>query len=147
MVNFRGLLTDEQKQRVARLLRLAQGLFDSAELGGSPTEYDIRNSNSRLYYAFFHACLALLLTIGWDIDRISRDHGRVHDAVQARIGKPFGAFLRDLYRRRRLSDYDAALFEKEYGGDIEIARQEAILLLKNAGTQFYWLYHETRKAI
>jgi uncharacterized protein (UPF0332 family) len=141
------VLTDEQKQHVARLLRLAQGLFDSAELRVSPSEYDVRNSNSRLYYAFFHACLALLLTIGWDIDRISRDHGRVHDAVQARMGKYFGTFLRDLYRSRRLSDYDAALFEKQYGGDIEKAQQEFILLMKSASTNFYWLYREARKAI
>ena len=141
------MLADEQKQHVARLLRLAQGLFNSAELNVSPSEYDVRNSNSRLYYAFFHACLALLLTIGWDIDHISRDHGRVHDAVQARMGKYFGAFLRDLYRRRRLSDYDPALFENQYGGDIEKAQQEFILLMKSASTNFYWLYREARKAI
>lgn len=139
--------TDEQKQAIARYLRLAQGLFDTANITASASEYEIRNAISRLYYAFFHVSLALLLSIGWDVSRISKDHGRLHDAVQARMGKWIGAFLRGLYRNRCQCDYDTTMFERIYSGDVEKARQESILLIQSAGTYFYWLYHEARKSL
>jgi uncharacterized protein (UPF0332 family) len=107
----------------------------------------MRNSLSRLYYAFFHGSLALLLTVGRDTEGLRKDHGRVHDAVQARLGKYFGAFMRNLYRLRRDSDYDAFMFERTCGGDIEKARKEFILLVKKAKTNFHWLYREARKAL
>ena len=105
------MLTPEQKQAVARSLRLAQGLVESVDITALSSEYEMRNSLSRLYYAFFHGSLALLLTAGRDTEGIRKDHGRVHDAVQARMGKYFDAFLRNLYRLRRDSDYDAIMFE------------------------------------
>jgi uncharacterized protein (UPF0332 family) len=141
------VLTPEQKQSVARSLRLAQGLVETVDISALSSEYEIRNSLSRLYYAFFHASLALLLTAGRDIEGFRKDHGRVHDAVQVRFGKYFGAFLRNLYRLRRESDYDAVMFERTYGGDIENARKEFILFIKKAKTNFHWLYREARKAL
>ncbi len=102
---------------------------------------------SRLYHAFFHASLALLMSIGWETEGISKDHGKVHAAVQARMGKYMGAFLRKLYHDRKLCDYDSSMFERRYGRDIEKARQEFILEIKRAKTNFHWLYQEARKVL
>ncbi len=121
--------------------------MQTAEINALSTEYEIRNSLSRLYYASFHASLALLLSVGWNIEVISKDHGKVHSAVRARMGKYLGTFLMKLYRLRQLCDYDAGMFERTYGGDIEKARQEFLLLIKSARTNFHWLYREARKAI
>lgn len=141
------MLSEDQKQAVARYLRLAQGLFDTVGVSAASSEYEVRNSISRLYYSFFHASVALLLSIGWDVDAISKDHGRLHDEVQARMGKWMGRFLKALYRSRCRCDYDTTMFEKLYGGDIEKARQETILLLQTASTYFHWLYREARKSL
>jgi uncharacterized protein (UPF0332 family) len=141
------VLDNHQKQAVARYLRLAQGLFETANITNSASEYEIRNAISRLYYAFFHASLALLLSVGWDVDAISKEHGRLHDAVQARMGKWIGRFFRTLYRSRCRSDYDTVIFERLYGGDVAKAQRETILLLQTARTYFYWLYREARKSI
>lgn len=46
---------------------MALGLMETVEIGSLSSEYDIRNSLSRLYYAFFHASLAILLTKEPDI--------------------------------------------------------------------------------
>jgi len=91
------VLTPEQKAKVARSLRLADGFMQTIPISSSASEYEIRNSGSRLYYAFFHASLALLMSVGTDTDKLSRDHGKVHAAVQARMGKYLGTFLRKLY--------------------------------------------------
>lgn len=141
------MLSPDEKRTVALSLRLAQGLVETAEVSALSSEYQMRNSLSRLYYACFHASLALLLTTGRDIEQFRKDHGRVHDAVQARFGKSFGVFLRNLYRLRPESDYDVAMFERTYRGDIEKARKEFILFVKIAKTHFYWLYQEARKAL
>ncbi len=81
------MLTPEQKDKVASSLRLADGLMQTVPFSSSASEYELRNSASRLYYAFFHVSLALLRSVGAETDKFSRDHGRVHSAVQARMGK------------------------------------------------------------
>jgi len=133
------------KAEVAARLRLASGLFDTAVITESSSEYDIRNAMSRLYYAFFHVSVALLLSIGLNVE--SKDHGRVQTAVQRRMGKPLGDSLKKLYRIRKFCDYDAAMFGREYSGDIEKARQENIQTIKRAKTNFHWMYREARKAL
>ena len=110
-----------QKAKVARSLRLADGFMQTVSISSSASEYEIRSSGSRLYYAFFHASLALLTSVGTDTDRFSRDHGKVHAAAKARMGRPFGRFLEKLYLHRKLCDYDPRMFEHEYGQDIERA--------------------------
>ena len=42
---------------------------------------------------------------------------------------------------------DVAMFEREYGTDIERARREWILEVKRAVANFHWLYREARKTI
>ena len=76
---------------------------------------------SRLYYAFFHASVALLLSVGLDVDKISKDHGKVHSTVQGRMGKYLGMFVTNLYRIRKFCDYDAEMFVRMYGGNVEKA--------------------------
>ena len=120
--------------------------METVGIGALSSEYDIRNSISRLYYAFFHASLALLLTVRSDVEQFSKTHGRVHDEVERRI-EPIGRRLRQLYQFRRMCDYEADLFEKRYGGNINEARKEAMLLLKKERKNFYWIYNEARKEL
>lgn len=135
------------QEKIAARLRLALGLLETVTIDSSSSEYDIRNSLSRLYYAFFHASLALLMPIESDILAVSRSHGMVHARIQRRFGKTMSITrtIRELYELRKQSDYGADMFAKRYGGNIEAARKEAILLLKRAKTDFYWLYYEARK--
>ena len=141
------MLTPEQTAKVAAHLQLANGFMETVRIGALSSEYDIRNSISRLYYAFFHASLALLHTVRSDVERFSKNHGRVHDEVARRIGKPMGRRLRELYELRRMCDYEAGLLEKRYGGNMEEARKEAILLHERARGNFHWVYQEARKEL
>src|SRR5260221_5135035 len=101
--------------------------MQTVDIPSSGSEYEIRNSGSRLYYAFFHASVALLTSLGADTERLSRDHGKVQGAVQSRMGRYFGTFLEKVYVRRKLCDYDPRWFEREYGQDIERARRAGIV--------------------
>jgi len=121
--------------------------MQTVPISSSASEYEIRNSGSRLYYAFFHASLALLTSVGLDTDQFSRDHGKVHSAVQARMGRYLGTFLRKLYHNRKLCDYDPQMFERQYGPDIEKSRREWLTEIRRATTNFHWLYRETEKSI
>ena len=141
------MLTPDQKAKVARSLRLADGLMQTAAISSLASEYEIRNAGSRLYYAFFHASIGLLASVGIETDKLSRDHGKVHSAVQARMGKPFGKFLEKLYVHRKLCDYDTRMFEHVYGRDIERARRDCKDRIRKAKIQFYWMYQEARKAL
>lgn len=141
------MLTSDQEAKVRSALRLADGLMQTVPISSSASEYEIRNSGSRLYYAFFHASLALLVSVGIDTDRLSRDHGKVHAAVQARMGRYFGTFIGKLYLHRKLCDYDSRFFERQYRNDIELARQDCIIQIKRAVANFHWLYLEARKAL
>ncbi len=126
---------------------MADGFMQTVAISSLASEYEIRNSGSRLYYAFFHASLALLTSVGTDTNRLSRDHGKVHAAVQARMGRPFGKFLEKLYLHRKLCDYDPRMFEQEYGQDTERARQDCENRVRRAKVHFYWMYQEARKAL
>jgi uncharacterized protein (UPF0332 family) len=121
--------------------------MQTVNISSSASEFEIRNSMSRLYYAFFHASLALLRSVGADTDKFSRDHGKVHAAVQARMGKYLGTSLRKLYHLRKMCDYDSYMFERQYGRDIENARRDFVLRIKREATNFHWLYREARKAL
>lgn len=141
------MLTDETKRRLTDYLGLALGFFLSVRFSATSTEYDIRNGLSRLYYAFFHVCLAFILSQEEDIDKVRHSHGMVHTAVGRRLGKYMDSFLRDLYKSRLESDYEAGLFTRKYGNDLERARSEANLLLDRARRNFYWVYQEARKVL
>ena len=142
-------LSSHLQEQIAARLRLALGLIETVKIDSSSSEYDIRNCLSRLYYAFFHASLALLLATESDIVAVSRSHGMVHARIQRRFGKTMSITrtIRELYDLRRQSDYEADMFASRYGGNIEKARKEAILLLKRAKADFYWLYYEARKSL
>jgi len=121
--------------------------MQTVAIASSSSEYEIRNAISRLYYAFFHASVALLVSIGWETQGISKDHGKIHAAVQARMGKYMGTFLRKLYQNRKLCDYDSSMFERSYGRDLAKARRDVILDIKRAKTNFHWIYQEARKVL
>lgn len=141
------MLTEEIKKRISDYLGLSLGLFLSVQFSAASSEYDVRNGLSRLYYAFFHASLAFLLSQGENIDRIRKEHGRVQAAVARRMGKPLGNFLHDLYRSRQRADYEPTFLAAAYGGDIEKARTDALLLADRAKRNFYWIYNESRKVL
>jgi uncharacterized protein (UPF0332 family) len=142
-------LAPNVQAKIAARLRLASGLIETCEVTSSSTEYDIRNCYSRLYYAFFHASLALLLSTDPDIERVSGNHGVVHERIQRRFGKTMTVTrtIRQVYGLRRESDYETDMFVIKYRGNIEEARKEATLFLKRAKTDFYWIYYEARKTL
>lgn len=119
----------------------------TVQISSQSSEYDIRNSLSRLYYAFFHASLALLSTAEPDIKTISRKHGNVHSRIQSRLGPYMGRLVRELYALRRESDYETRMFSDRYRDNIEEARKQSIAVLKRAETDFRWLYGEADKPL
>lgn len=141
------MLTPELKANVASRLRLASGLMATVQIGSQSSEYDIRNSLSRLYYAFFHASLALLATTDPNIDRMSRTHGAVHEKIQSRFGKRMSRVVREIYDLRRESDYETNMFSDRYRDNIEEARKWSILLLKRVKTDFYWLVRSSEDSL
>jgi|ERR1700733_2637146 uncharacterized protein (UPF0332 family) len=141
------MLTEGNKRRISDHLGLALGLFVSVQFSPTSTEYDVRNGFSRLYYAFFHASLAFLLSQGEDIDVFRWHHGDLHTAVGKLMGKYLGKFFRDLYKTRQQADYEPSFFSRSFGGNLDKARAEAQNLLRRANKNFYWIYHESRKAL
>ncbi len=141
------MVTAETKRRISDHLELALGFFLLVQLSAKSTEYELRSGRSRLYYAFFHAGLALLLSQGEDIDQFRWAHGGVHAAIDRRMGKYFGRFLRELYRSRQQADYEPGFFLGAYRGDIETARQDARNLVMRANQNFYWIYNESKKVL
>jgi uncharacterized protein (UPF0332 family) len=140
-------LSPQLQDEIAERLRLASGLMETAEIAPTCSEYELRNSLSRLYYAFFHASIALLSATEPDIAQISRSHGALHARLQRKFGKTMliSRMMRELYEVRKNCDYETGMFRTKYGGNIEAGRKDSILLLKRAKTQFYWLYHQARK--
>lgn len=141
------MLTKDDKRRIIQYRGLALGIFQSIFLVPTSNEYDIRNVFSRLYYAFYHASLALLVSQGIDIDEIRKDHGRVHREIDRRLGKAMGKFFRELYSARQQADYEPNLFAMRYQGDIDRARLDADVLLGRARTHFNWLQQESAKIL
>lgn len=119
----------------------------TVQIGSQSSEYDIRNSLSRLYYAFFHASLALLSTTDPNIDRWSKTHGVVHEKIQSRFGKRMRRVVREIYDLRRESDYETNMFSDRYRDNIEEARKWSILLLKRVKTDFYWLVRSSEDSL
>lgn len=117
----------------------------TVQISSQSSEYDIRNSLSRLYYAFFHASLALLTTAEPDMKRIS--HGTLHSRIQSRLGKSMGRLVQELRDLRRESDYESKMFSDRYRDNIEEARKQSIVVLKRAKTNFDWLYREGDKPL
>lgn len=140
-------LSAKLQDEIAERLRLAMGLMETAEIASNCSEYELRNSLSRLYYAFFHASIALLSATESDIAQVSRDHGALHARIQRKFGKtlPICRLMRELYDVRKQCDYETGMLRTKYRGNIEAGRKDSILLLKRAKPQFYWLYHEARK--
>jgi uncharacterized protein (UPF0332 family) len=141
------VLTAEIQQRVTQYLGLALGFFVSVRFSSQSSEYDIRNGLSRLYYAFFHVCLAFLLSQNQNIDKARQNHGMLHSAIGRSLGKYMDSFLRDLYKLRLQSDYEPESFSKKYGDQVEKARAEVNLLLERASRNFYWIYQECKKVL
>jgi uncharacterized protein (UPF0332 family) len=133
--------------KIAERLRLALGLMETAEITSFSSEYDLRNSFSRMYYAFFHASVALLLATDADIEKVCKNHGMLHERLQRKFGKTMiiTRLIRELYDLRRDSDYETNMFASKYSGNIEEARKDSILLSKRAKTQFFWIYNEARR--
>jgi uncharacterized protein (UPF0332 family) len=135
------------KRRLTEHLGLALGFFVSIQFSSQSSEYDIRNGLSRLYYAFFHVCLAFILSQEQDIDKLRHSHGMLHAAIGRQLGKYMDSFLRDVYKSRLESDYEPGSFTRKYRNDLERARAESNLLLERARKNFYWIYQECRKVL
>jgi uncharacterized protein (UPF0332 family) len=140
-------LSPRLQDEIAERLRLALGLLETAEIASACSEYELRNSLSRLYYAFFHVSIALLSATEPDIAQVSKSHGALQARLQRKFGKTMliSRMMRELYDLRKQCDYEAGMFRTKYRGNIESGRKDSVLLLKRAKKQFYWLYHETRK--
>jgi uncharacterized protein (UPF0332 family) len=140
-------LSPQLQDQIAERLRLALGLWDTVEITSDSSEYELRNSLSRLYYAFFHASIALLSATEPDIVQVARDHGALHARLQQKFGKTtlISRIMRELYDVRKQCDYETGMVRTKYGGNIEAGRKDAILLLERVKRQFYWLYYEARK--
>jgi uncharacterized protein (UPF0332 family) len=141
------VLTDDTKRRITEHLGLALGFFVSVRFSSQSTEYDIRNGLSRLYYAFFHVCLAFLLSQEEDIEKVRHSHGLLHAAVRRRLGKYIDSLLRDVYKARLEADYEPGFFARRYRNDLEKAKADSNLLVERARKNFYWIYQESRKVL
>ncbi len=134
------MIAEDVKRKAEAHLRLAEGFIKTAELRSSSSEYEIRNAFSRVYYALFHVCYARLLSLGTDpvkVEEIAGNHGRLHSSMRRTMGRSFERHLRDAYERRRQSDYKAEWAVPA----ATVAHKE----LKQARSQFYWLFHTTRR--
>jgi uncharacterized protein (UPF0332 family) len=141
------MLTEEAKRRIIQYRGLALGLFQSVSFSASCSEYDIRNGFSRLYYSFFHASLALLLSRHVNIETFRKNHGVVHTEIDKLLGKYVGRFFRELYLARIQSDYEPDVFAAKYHGQLDRARFDANSLLTRASAYFYWVQQESRKVL
>jgi len=141
------MLTKVSKGRIIRYNGLALGMFQSVTFPSTCDEYHIRNGYSRLYYAFFHASLAFLISREVDIETIRKDHGKVHRAIDKHLGKSMGKFFRELYFGRQQADYEPDLFVTKYRGHLDGARLEASSLMSRARAHFNWLQQESKKVL
>jgi uncharacterized protein (UPF0332 family) len=93
-------------------LALAKGL---RELADGSSEAVLRSALSRSYYSIFHAANVLL--------------GKVtHEDIAEKLGEidpELGERVKDLRRLRSLADYTPGFIDLEFGGDVELFRQEA----------------------
>ena len=141
------MLTDETSTRINQYRGLALGLFQSVRFVTDCNEYDIRNGFSRLYYAYFHASLALLLSRGANIETIRKNHGMVHTEIDKLLGKPVGRRFRELYGARLQADYEPDVMAAKYRGQLDRARFDATNLLTRVKADFYWMQQESGKVL
>src|SRR5215468_12729278 len=143
MKSTRISLTVEQKQAVARHLRISDGFMQVARslLRSSAEESELRTGFSRLYYAFFHAGLGLLITLGWRGQQL--EHGQLPPEMDRRMGKRanLGRMILSLYELRKCSDYDNPTFSKQFNQDIEEARRRAVYEIRRVQSNFNWIYY------
>jgi hypothetical protein len=93
-------------------LALARGL---RELADGSSEAALRSALSRSYYSIFHAANVLL--------------GKVtHEDIAEKLGEfdpDIGAGIKELRRLRSLADYAPGFVELEYGGSLEVFKEQA----------------------
>ncbi len=144
-----GKLAEQQKLSVARHLQISVGFMEIARtlLRSSAEESQLRTGLSRLYYAFFHAGQALLITLGWSGQQL--EHGQLPLEMDRFLGKSarLGRMIRSLYELRKCSDYDNPRFFDRFDRDLEKARRAAVYELLRCQTNFNWMYYEARKAL
>ena len=117
---------DNPRQSGARL-RLAEGFLKTTGLNPRASEYEIRNSLSRCYYAFFHISHAVL------------GRYRGHELISAEVGKSdmlLGQFVATLQALRIEADYIPEVVQMKYGGDLGAYRLRANQVLAQARMQF-----------
>ena len=132
----------EAKRTAEAHLRLAEGFLKTTGVVDASSEVEIRNAFSRAYYAMFHVGYALLLSEGNDpvaVERIAKEHGRLHSALRHPMGRSFERYVRAIYDRRRQADY-----EPDWPvPSPSVAQSE----LKLARRQFYWLSNTTQRSL
>jgi uncharacterized protein (UPF0332 family) len=138
------MLTDAQRQRALDYLSLSVGMLSSVQFSATSNEYDIRNGFSRLYYAFFHVSLGLLIAQGEDIDLFRKNHRMVQTQVNRNMGRYMGTTIADLYRARLQADYEPVFFRSKYGGDQQKAQMDAVTTLQRAKRNFFWIYFQAK---
>jgi uncharacterized protein (UPF0332 family) len=93
-------------------LALAKAL---RELADGSSEAALRSALSRSYYSILHASNVLL--------------GKVtHEDIAEKLGEvdaELGERVKKLKRLRRLADYNPQFIELEYGGSVEVFKEEA----------------------
>jgi len=141
------MVTNEARTRINQYRGMALGLFQSVGFPPGCGEYVVRNGLSRLYYAFFHASLAFLLSKGVNIDPIRKSHGMVHTEIDKHVGKYVGRRFRELYAARLQSDYEPDMIVARYRGQLDRAALDAGSLLKRISADFYWLQQESKKPL
>jgi len=136
------MLSPEAKRKAREHLELGEGFMATVEVADASTECEIRNAFSRAYYGLYHACYALLLGQGSDpavVERIAKDHGRLHASIRHPLGKPVEHYVREAYDKRRNSDYEPGWAVPS----ATVAQGE----LKRARRQFYWIFRSTLRSL
>ena len=136
------MVSVEAKRTAEAHLRLAEAFITTTEVVDTSSEVEIRNAFSRAYYALFHAGYAVLLGEGNDpvvVERVAKDHGRLHSALRHPTGRSFERYVRAIYDRRQQADY-----EPDWPvPSASFAQAE----LRSARKQFYWLLNTTQRSL
>jgi uncharacterized protein (UPF0332 family) len=99
-------VADHSRLALAKALR---------ELADGSSEATLRNALSRSYYSIFHAANVLLGKL-------------THEEISEKLGEidpELGASVKDLKRLRSLADYTPGLVDLEYGGNVELFKEDA----------------------
>jgi uncharacterized protein (UPF0332 family) len=85
------------------------------ELADGSSEAALRGALSRSYYSIFHAANVLLGKL-------------THEEIAEKLGEidpELGAMVKDLRRLRSLADYTPSFVDLEYGGNVELFKEDA----------------------